>query len=174
MVNLLGEVAVVPKKRPCQICRRWFEPHPRAGDRQRVCSEPECQHERHRRSDRAWHAENPDYERKRRLRKKLVVLDAEDEDTAEDPLAAVDWAAAEAAIGPAHRVVTEHTARLLVDWMQDAVLAKASNGGGQPDPLPHAVAQDAVAAKESVQVAHPDGLPRPGRKTQSDRGPPHR
>jgi hypothetical protein len=25
------------KKRPCGICRRWFEPHPRAGDRQTVC-----------------------------------------------------------------------------------------------------------------------------------------
>jgi hypothetical protein len=164
-------VAVVPKKRPCRICRRWFEPHPRAGDRQRVCSDPACQHERHRRSDRAWHAENPDYDRKRRLKDKLVVVNAED--TVEDPLAAVDWAAAEAAIGPAHRVVTEHTARLLVEWAQDAVLAKVVGGGGQPDRLPPARAQDAVAAKDSVQGAHPDRLPRDGRKTQSDRGPPH-
>ena len=31
------------RKRPCRICRRWFQPHARAGERQRVCSEAACQ-----------------------------------------------------------------------------------------------------------------------------------
>jgi hypothetical protein len=35
------------RKRPCRICRRWFVPHPGAGDRQHVCSAVDCQRERH-------------------------------------------------------------------------------------------------------------------------------
>ncbi len=31
------------RKRPCSICRRWFRPDPRVGDRQHACTKPECQ-----------------------------------------------------------------------------------------------------------------------------------
>ena len=31
------------RKRPCTICRRWFRPDPRVGDRQHACGKPECQ-----------------------------------------------------------------------------------------------------------------------------------
>ena len=44
------------KKRPCRICRRWFLPDRRAGDRQKVCSGKECQRERHRRNCRIYHS----------------------------------------------------------------------------------------------------------------------
>lgn len=37
-------------KRPCCVCRRWFEPDPRLGERQRACFQDSCQRERHRRS----------------------------------------------------------------------------------------------------------------------------
>ena len=36
------------RKRPCRICRKWFVPNPRLGDRQKTCGVPECQ--------RLWHA----------------------------------------------------------------------------------------------------------------------
>jgi hypothetical protein len=64
-------VAVATKK-PCWICRRWFEPHPRAGSRQRVCSSEECQRERQRRAVAAGRKRNPDYDRENRLRAKVV------------------------------------------------------------------------------------------------------
>ena len=169
-MSLPREVAVGPTKRPCRICRRWFEPHPRAGDRQHVCSDEACQRERHRRSDRAWHARNPDYDRKRRLARRLgeePVVDA-----AEDPLEAMDWSVAEAEIGSAHRVVAERTGRLLVAWAQDAVGAKREGPTGDLDPLPRRSAQDAVGAKAAVRTPNPDPLPSDPRKTQSDRGPP--
>ena len=60
------------RKRPCKICRKWFLPNPRAGDRQRTCSEPACQRERHRRACSDWHRRNPDYDRESRLRARLV------------------------------------------------------------------------------------------------------
>jgi hypothetical protein len=31
------------RKRPCSICRRWFMPDVRVGQRQQACSSPDCQ-----------------------------------------------------------------------------------------------------------------------------------
>ena len=59
------------RKRPCRVCRRWFWPHPRAGDRQHTCSRPDCQRERHRRACAAWRLRHPDYDREDRLRRRL-------------------------------------------------------------------------------------------------------
>ena len=42
------------RTRPCRICRHWFHPHPRTGDRQHVCSRAACQRERHRRACQRW------------------------------------------------------------------------------------------------------------------------
>ena len=40
------------KSRPCVVCRRWFTPDPRVGDRQKTCGRAECQREHHRRNER--------------------------------------------------------------------------------------------------------------------------
>jgi len=61
------------KKRPCSVCRQWFLPDARVGNRQRACSAPECQRARHREADRAWHARHRDYDRGRRWQ---VAVDA--------------------------------------------------------------------------------------------------
>ncbi len=106
----------MPRKKPCRICRRWFEPHPRAGARQHVCSG--CQRERHRRSCADWHARNPDYDKKRRLRDAAGLDRAAD---ADDPIDAVIWPVVERAIGPAHRTVIEAIARLLASSAREAV-----------------------------------------------------
>lgn len=160
---------MAPKKRPCKICRRWFEPHPRAGDRQRVCSKPACQQERHRRADRAWHGRNPDYDRKRRLRERLGD---EPEPAEPDPLDELDWRAAEEAVGPAHRVVIERAVRLLIAWAQDAVASREEFAPEDLRRLPADRAQDAVASKGQVVAVHPARLPLPTPKMQSDSGGP--
>jgi hypothetical protein len=49
------------RKRPCRICRRWFYPDRRAGDRQRACSNPGCQTARRQKTQANWRAENPGY-----------------------------------------------------------------------------------------------------------------
>ena len=49
------------RKRPCRICRRWFYPDPRAGERQRACSNRECQAVRRQKTQATWRAENPGY-----------------------------------------------------------------------------------------------------------------
>jgi alkylation response protein AidB-like acyl-CoA dehydrogenase len=55
------------RKRPCQICRKWFQPHSRAGPRQRACGAEPCQQERHRRACEQWRERHPDYDREERF-----------------------------------------------------------------------------------------------------------
>ena len=49
------------RKRPCRICRRWFRPDVRVGDRQRTCGEPDCQRTRRQKTQASWRARNPGY-----------------------------------------------------------------------------------------------------------------
>ena len=49
------------RKRPCRICRHWFRPDPRVGDRQRACSQPECQAARRQKTQANWRRRNSDY-----------------------------------------------------------------------------------------------------------------
>ena len=49
------------RKRPCSICRRWFRPDPRVGDRQHACGKPECQTTRRRKTQASWRGRNPGY-----------------------------------------------------------------------------------------------------------------
>ena len=49
------------KKRPCPVCRRWFTPNPRLGDRQRTCGDRECQRKWHARKCAEWNRKNRAY-----------------------------------------------------------------------------------------------------------------
>lgn len=49
------------RKKPCRICRRWFQPDARVGDRQRACGKPECQTAWRQKTQADWRKRNPDY-----------------------------------------------------------------------------------------------------------------
>ena len=55
------------RKRPCRICRCWFRPDPRVGDRHAACNKPECQRLRRKKTQAAWRNANPDYFSGRRI-----------------------------------------------------------------------------------------------------------
>lgn len=121
------------KKRPCRICRRWFYPHPRAGDRQKVCSNAACQRERHRRASETWLHRNPDYHRDRRLRERINPGLPERERTAQmgcDPMARLVQSAVQDAVGLEVAVVIEESGKVLAEWVQDAVSAEIVAGRG--------------------------------------------
>lgn len=109
------------RKRPCGICRRWFKPHARAGDRQKVCSRPECQKERRRRSVAARRRKDPDLERGDRLRRRLRTEEALDEP---GPLAGLDRQALRNAVGLEVAVVIEESAEVIVLNVRNAVPPK--------------------------------------------------
>ena len=115
------------QKRPCRICHKWFRPHPRVGPRQRVCSSPACQRERHQRACRAWHRRNPDYDRESRLRRKLCCQHPKGDAAAMavNPGRQVAWPAARDVVGLEVAVFVEEVLRLLVRWARDAVTAQA-------------------------------------------------
>ena len=58
-------------KRPCSICRKWFQPDPRQIGRQQTCGNPACQKELHRRRCREWNRKNRDYFKANYLSAKL-------------------------------------------------------------------------------------------------------
>jgi hypothetical protein len=49
------------RKRPCSICRRWFRPEARVGDRQHACGQAECQTARRQKTQASWRRRNPGY-----------------------------------------------------------------------------------------------------------------
>ena len=55
------------KKRPCTICRRWFQPEPQVTSRQRSCNNPVCRTALRRKTQASWRKRNPDYAVARRL-----------------------------------------------------------------------------------------------------------
>jgi len=113
------------RKRPCGICGKWFRPDPRSHGKQRVCSRPACQRERHRRACEAWHRRNPGYDRERRLAERLEGKESKDEpplpllDTA--PLAQIRWPVVRDAIGPETFVIIERCVEIVVIWVRDAM-----------------------------------------------------
>lgn len=98
------------RKRPCRICHRWFQPHPRAGDRQKVCSRPECQKERRRRSVAGLRKKDPGGERADRLRRRLRTDGAQE---TSGPLAGLDRKVLRNAVGLEVAVAIEESAEVV-------------------------------------------------------------
>lgn len=136
------------RKRPCRICRRWFQPDPRAGDRQRVCSEASCQRERHRRSCARWRDDNAVELEADRLRDRLrrSVPEAGRTDPGRAPMAELRLEVVRDVVGPEVAVILEESAEVLGRWVRDAVAAQPLEITGEfvrhPRPLP----QDAIAS----------------------------
>lgn len=117
------------RKRPCRICRKWFLPHPQAGDREHVCSAASCQTERHRRACASWRRRHPEYDREDRLRRRLLrAAESPPVPLAGDPLRGLDWQAARDAVGLQVAVTIEETAKVLHLWTRDAVRSQVVGG----------------------------------------------
>ena len=78
------------RKRPCRICRRWFRPDVRVGDRQRTCGEPDCQRARRQKTQASWRARNPGYATAHRITQRNQDQSAEPVRTP-SPLNQLPW-----------------------------------------------------------------------------------
>ena len=63
------------RKRPCSICRRWFRPDSRVGDRQHACGELKCQTSRRQKTQASWRRRNPDYATGYRIEQRALRTD---------------------------------------------------------------------------------------------------
>jgi hypothetical protein len=136
------------RQRPCRVCRKWFRPDPRAGDRQHTCDAPACQRERHRRACAAWHRSNTDYDREDRLRRRLhrEVTPLVTDPLAVPPMARLDREAARDAVGLEVMVVLEVVAQLLWTATRDAVVAQRVGRKEVARRLPGPTARDGMVA----------------------------
>lgn len=121
-------------KRPCRICRRWFIPHPRLGERQRTCGDSHCQKEWHRKRCADWNRQNAEYFRTNYLQKKLDGLPPKDATgvhlvhsrfSSGLPLGKV-----QEVIGVQHFVIIEYLVQLLFRRFQELIRAKVAVNTG--------------------------------------------
>jgi hypothetical protein len=87
------------RKRPCCICRCWFRPDNRVGDRQGACSKPACQAERRRKKQAAWRARNRDYFIARRIQSRGGLAQTPEPLRLPPPLGRLPWDVAQSQFG---------------------------------------------------------------------------
>ena len=118
-------------KRPCRICRRWFTPHPRLGDRQRTCGDPHCRKEWHRKKCAEWNRENAEYFRSNYLHKKLEGVSGAEGVAGVCPVrsrspSGLPQRAVQEVIGVKHLIIIEYLVQLLLRRFQDLIRVKVS------------------------------------------------
>ncbi len=118
-------------KRPCRICKKWFLPNPRLGDRQKTCGAPECQQQWHSRKCAEWNRKNRSYFQEIYLRRRLEVLETASPESLPppspvpslQPVAPLDYprGVVQEVIGAQQLVIIEYIVRLLVRGVQEVM-----------------------------------------------------
>lgn len=112
------------KKKPCSICRKWFIPDSRVGQRQRTCSSPECQKERRKRKQAAWRENQPDYFTARRIQERAKAERSPEPLLLKKPLSALPWDIAQDEMGVAAADFLAILAGVIVRLVQSQMKAQ--------------------------------------------------
>jgi len=130
-------------KRPCRICRRWFQPDRRVGDRQRACSRPDCREALRKATQAAWRERNPEYAIAWRLQKRRG-----DEGCAlprvPPPLHRVPWDLAKDEFGAQGAEILGCFGRLLVRHAKDEMKSQDFGIAGETPRLPPRGGKDEI------------------------------
>jgi len=133
------------KKRPCRICRRWFQPNPKLKDRQMTCGDPQCKREWHRKRCRQWNRNNRDYFRANYLQKKLAAAQSEETSksrTRESPKrlsrSGLPLQFVQEVIGLQHFIIIEYLAQLLIRRFQEVLSSQVLVNARKVRQLPRA------------------------------------
>ena len=73
-------------KRPCSICRKWFQPDVRQKGRQKTCS-PDCMNEQHRRQCEKWNNKNKEYFKNNYIDKKIEIVESKNPEPSQTHIA---------------------------------------------------------------------------------------
>lgn len=111
------------RPRPCRICRKWFRPNPRVGERQRACSGEECQKARRKKTQAAWREANADYGVARRLQTRKTQSEPEPQRLPR-PLERLPWDIAQDEFGAQGADFIGEFGRLLVGHVKDQIAAQ--------------------------------------------------
>lgn len=130
------------RKRPCSICRRWFRPDPRVGDRQHACRRPECQAARRKKTQARWRARNPDYAAGHRLLQRRAREQPPEPLRLPAPLERLPWDLAKDQFGAQGADFLGLMGTLVVRSAKDQIRPHAADSTRVPGALPPPAEQD--------------------------------
>ena len=133
------------RKRPCSICRHWFRPDPRVGQRQHTCSKPECQAARRKKAQARWRAKNPDYAAGYRLQRRNAQLRAPEPLRVPAPLNRLPWDVAKDEFGGKATDFLGVMSALLVRSTKDQIRLHLLDPRRVPGALPPPAGKDQYA-----------------------------
>src|SRR5262245_50614600 len=133
------------RKRPRTICRRWFRPDPRVGDRQRVCDQPECQTTRRRKTQADWRRRNPDYAIAWRLDRRKAQAQPPEPLRLPAPLPRLPWDLAKDQFGAPGADFLGVMGALILRAAKDQIRPHPLDPVGLPSPLPPALEKTRAA-----------------------------
>lgn len=134
------------QKRPCSICRRWFRPDSRVGDRQHACGKAECQAARRKRTQARWRAANADYGTAYRIQQRAAQARPPEPLRLPTPLSGLPWDLAKDQFGAEGADFIGVMGTLLLRSAKDQFRGYLSDSTRVPVPLPPAVAKDQLPA----------------------------
>jgi hypothetical protein len=123
------------RKRPCSICRRWFRPDSRIGDRQHACGQPECQTVRRQKTQASWRRRNPGYAIAYRIDQR-AARKAPEPLRVPAPLSQLPWELAKDQFGPQGADFIGVMGALLVRSAKDQFRAYVVDSARLSGPLP--------------------------------------
>ena len=133
------------KKRPCRICRKWFAPNPRVGNRQKTCGAKECQDKWHANKCSQWNRQNRACFQATNLSKKLQA--AQNQETAiEKPTSRLPKSGIspklpqeviQEVIGVQQFVIAEYLSRVLLRSVQEVIRLQRADILKEMKRLPH-------------------------------------
>jgi len=136
------------RKRPCTICRRWFRPDPRVGERQRACDRPECQTARRKKAQASWRRRNPDYSIAWRLDRRKAQTEEPAPLRLPSPLPQLPWNVAKDEFGSQGADFLGVMSALILRAAKDEIRSYPIDPTGLPNRLPPA------AEKTSSRLPH--------------------
>ena len=124
------------RKKPCRICRRWFQPDARVGERQRACGKPECQSARRQKTQADWRKRNPDYSIAWRLDQRTAQTPTPEPLRLPAPLAQLPWNVAKDEFSPQGADFLGVMSALILRAAKDQIRPYLIDGARLPSRLP--------------------------------------
>ncbi len=126
------------RKRPCSVCRCWFRPNVRVGDRQYACSKTECQAARRKKTQANWRKGNPEYARGYRIEQRAAREQPPEPLQLPTPLKQLPWDIAKDEFGAKGADFIGLMGTVIVRTAKDqfrAYVADSTRGSGTLSPL---------------------------------------
>jgi hypothetical protein len=124
------------RKRPCRICRKWFWPNPRLGERQKTCCK-ECQRQWHAKRCREWNRKNRRVSKENYLKNRLDLCVVPKPAPARGSPPQYPRAVVQEVIGEQLPVIIEYLLQQHRRGVQEVIRKQSIENKGKSDRLPY-------------------------------------